>query len=282
MQNRAPLPTRVCPNTPALPATLPPATGPRSQGPATGSLLIIGGGITPLEIQRKAIELAGGYFASWVNIPTASAVPGMVEIRGAGVFTRDVSLNVTFLNARTRQQADSKTFVAPLKTANAVAFDGGRQWRLVDRYAGTRTEREIRGVLDRGGLIAGSSAGAAIQGSFLVRGSPKNTFIVDAPDHEVGFGYISNVAIDPHVVVRHRECDLARLIARHPGLLGIGIDESTAVIVKKNLMTVIGLGSVLITDGVEHGSLPFYVLKAGDRFDLAKWSKLPSYPNSRD
>ena len=82
------------------------------------------------------------------------------------------------------------------------------------------------------------------------------------------------MAIDQHVVVRHRECDLARLIAKQPGLLGIGIDESTAVIVRKNLMTVIGLGSVLITDGAEHGSLPFYALKAGDRFDLATWSKL--------
>ena len=56
----------------------------------------------------------------------------------------------------------------------------------------------------------------------------------------------------------------------------IGIDQRTAVIVKKNLMTVIGPGSVLITDGAEHGNLPFYVLKATDRFDLATWTKLPS------
>jgi len=237
--------------------------------------LIIGGGTTPPEVQRKAAELAGGYFARWVNIPTAGAEPGIVEIDRAGVFSRDLGLNVTYLNARTRQQANSKDFVAPLSTANAVVFDGGRQWRLADRYAGTLTQREIRAVLDRGGLVAGSSAGAAIQGSFLVRGSPKSTLIVDAPDHEVGFGYISNAAIDPHVVARHRECDLATVIARHPGLLGIGIDESTAVVVRKNLMTVIGRGSVLITDGAEHGSLPFYVLRPGDQFDLASWSKLP-------
>src|SRR5258708_40081045 len=87
------------------------------------------------------------------------------------MFTR--GLHVTFLNAKDRAEADSEAFVGPLKTANAVAFDGGRQWRLVDVYAGTLTEREIKAVLDRGGLIAGSSAGATIQGPFPVPGSTK-------------------------------------------------------------------------------------------------------------
>jgi cyanophycinase len=275
-QGGAPVPTTACPDAPALPATLPPppADGQRSEGPQKGSLLIIGGGTNPPEIRNAGIELAGGKAAKWVNIPTAGTDQEIADAmkNGAGLFIR--GLHVTFLNAKDRAEADSEAFVAPLKTANAVAFDGGRQWRLVDVYAGTLTEREIKAVLDRGGLIAGSSAGATIQGSFLVRGSPKNNLILISPDHEVGFGFISNVAIDQHVVVRHRECDLARLIAKQPGLLGIGIDESTAVIVRKNLMTVIGLGSVLITDGAEHGSLPFYALKPGDRFDLATWSKL--------
>ena len=271
------IPTTTCPDAPVFPATLPPApaTGPRSQGPDKGSLLIIGGGTNPPEIRTAAIQLAGGPSAKWVNIPTAGTDEEIADaLKGQAMFIR--GLKVTFLNAKDREEADSAAFVAPLKTANAVAFDGGRQWRLVDVYAGTQTEREIRAVLDRGGLVAGSSAGATIQGSFLVRGSPKNNLILDSPDHETGFSYMSNVAIDQHVVVRHRECDLAKLIAKHPGLLGIGIDQSTAVIVKKNLMTVIGLGSVLITDGAEHGNLPFYVLKATDRFDLATWTELPS------
>jgi cyanophycinase len=77
------------------------------------------------------------------------------------------------------------------------------------------------------------------------------------------------------VLAYHRACDLARLIAKRRGLLGIGIDEGTALIVRRNVMTVIGRSGVLITDGIQHGTRPFYVLRAGDRFDLATWTKLP-------
>jgi cyanophycinase len=77
----------------------------------------------------------------------------------------------TVLHTRDRGEADSEAFVEPLKTATAVWFCGGRHWRIVDAYGGTRTEREIRAVLDRGRLIAGPSAGATIQGSYLVRGA---------------------------------------------------------------------------------------------------------------
>jgi cyanophycinase len=95
-----------------------------------------------------------------------------------------------------------------------------------------------------------------------------------APGRERGFGYLSNVAIDQHVSERGRENDLSVIVAAHPGLLGIGIDESTAVVVEGNTLTVIGRGTVRITDGVDHDGLPFYVLKPGARFDLANWRVL--------
>ncbi|MGH7045751.1 MAG: Type 1 glutamine amidotransferase-like domain-containing protein [Stellaceae bacterium] len=79
----------------------------------------------------------------------------------------------------------------------AVFFGGGRQYRLVDAYAGTLTERAIRAVLARGGLIAGTSAGATILGSYLVRGAPsEGNSILMYPGYERGFAYLSNVAID--------------------------------------------------------------------------------------
>lgn len=90
-----------------------------------------------------------------------------------------------------------------------------------------------------------------------------------APGYERGFGYLSNVAIDQHVSQRGREDDLSVVIAAHPGLLGVGIDESTAVIVQGNAMRVIGKGMVRITDGADHGGAPFLALKPGARFDLA-------------
>jgi cyanophycinase len=150
---------------------------------------------------------------------------------------------VTVLHTRDRAVADSETFVAPLRSATAVFFVGGRQWRLVDAYLGTRTERELWTVLDRGGLISGTSAGATIQGSYLVRGSPQSSEILMSPGHARGFGYLANVAIDQHVLVRGRQNDLARVIAAHPGLLGVGIDEGTAAIVQRNTMIVIGAAS---------------------------------------
>jgi cyanophycinase len=242
---------------------------PRSAGPALGALLIIGGGEPGPEIQNAAVKL-GGKLARWVFIPTAGTDADVAKAEPPD-FIRRSGGALTVLHTRDRNVADSEAFVAPLRTATAVFFEGGRQWRLVDAYGETRTERELRGVLDRNGLIAGTSAGATIQGSYLVRGAPQSNEILMAPGHERGFGYLSNVAIDQHVSERGRENDLSVVVAAHPGLLGIGIDESTAVIVQRNAMTVIGRGSVRITDGEDHGGAPFYVLKTGASFDLANW-----------
>ena len=186
-------------------------------------------------------------------------------------FIRRSGGTLTVLHTRDRKVADSEAFTAPLRAATAVFIDGGRQWRLVDAYRGTRTETALRAVLDRNGLISGTSAGATIQGSYLIRGSPQSNKILMAPGYERGFGYLSNVVIDQHVTQRGRERDLSVVVAAHPGLLGIGIDESTAVIVQGNTMTVIGRGMVRITDGTDHDGAPFYTLKPGARFDLASW-----------
>ena len=240
-------------------------------GPTKGSLLIIGGGAQGPEIQGAAVRLArdvDGNPARWVYIPTA-AEDGDLSHAPPPVYTTRDGGTVTMLHTRDRSEADSPTFVAPLLSATAVYFGGGRQWRLVDAYAGTRTERELRAVLDRGGLISGTSAGATIQGSYLVRGAPEGNEILMAPGHERGFGYLTNTAIDQHVLVRRRASDLSRVVAAREGLLGIGIDESTAVIVRQNTMSVIGRSVVLITDGASHDGQPFYALTPGAEFDLA-------------
>jgi len=130
------------------------------------------------------------------------------------------------------------------------------------------------GVLKRNGLIAGTSAGASIQGSYLIRGSPESNKVLMSPGHERGFGFLSNVAIDQHVSQRGRENDLTQVIAAHPGLLGVGIDESTAVTEEGNTMTVIGRGEVRLTDGSDHNGLPYYGLTPGIRFDFSKWQVL--------
>jgi cyanophycinase len=97
-----------------------------------------------------------------------------------------------------------------------------------------------------------------------------------SPGHERGFGYVENVAIDQHVLARGRAADLAKVIAAHPGLLGIGIDEGTAALVQQNTMTVLGRSVILITDGASHAGKPYYALPSGARFDLATWTVLPA------
>jgi cyanophycinase len=251
---------------------------PRSSGPPDGALLLIGGGTIVPEIQQAAVRLgcgAGGTPGRWVYIPTAVADDELHRTTPPG-FTTSAGASVTVLHTRNPRIADSETFVAPLREATAVFFQGGRQWRLVDAYGDTRTERELRAVLERGGLIAGTSAGATIQGSYLVRGAPAGNHIMMSPGHERGFGYLTNVAVDQHVVAAGRTRDLAAVVAAHPGLLGIGIDEATAAIVERNRLTVIGRSVVLITDGAPHDGEPYYVLKPGMQFDLASWTVLPA------
>lgn len=259
----------------ALPFAAPShASEPRSSGPSTGTLLVVGGGGNSPAVVSAAQRYSGGTGARWVVIPSAQSddelqsprVPDFIRAQG----------RFTLLHTRDRAVADSEAFVAPLATATAVWFDGGRQWRLAETYGKTRTEHALWALLARGGLIAGSSAGATIQGSFLVRGSPSGNKIMVDPSHLRGLGFLRNVAIDQHIVARHRESDLAQVIRRHPGLLGIGIDEGTAILVQGNEFTVIGPSVVAITDGSMHDGRPYYLLREGARFDLATWTVLPA------
>lgn len=241
-----------------------------SLGPSRGYLVIVGGGDVGPEITRRLIDLAGGVDVPMVFIPTAE--DGDPKITPQKTFLAKAGVqHVTILHTRDPKVADTDEFVAPLRTARAVWFEGGRQWRLADAYLNTRTERELFAVLDRGGVIGGSSAGATIQGSYLVRGAPEGNTIMMAPGHEEGFDFLHYSAIDQHVLTRHRENDLDPVIARHPKLLGIGIDESTAIVVHGNQFDVIGKSKVLIHD-FRHEPQPdgkrYYTLSAGDRFDL--------------
>jgi cyanophycinase len=173
---------------------------------------------------------------------------------------------VSVLDPKDRAKADSAEFIAPLKQATVVFSDGGRQWRLADVYLGTRVERELRNVLKRGGMIAGSSAGASILASYLVRGDPAGPDVVMAKGHERGFGLVPNSAIDQHVSERHREHDLEPVVAAHPKLLGIGIDPNTIIVVHGDQFEVLGSGRVTITEaGHQQYSIP-----SGRRFDLRK------------
>ena len=239
-------------------------------GPAHGTLLIVGGGNMG-KLWPLFLELAGGKDAPIVVIPTAGEGPEP-EAKAAETLRAHGATNVTVLHTRDRAMADREDFTEPLRTARAVWFEGGRQWRLVDVYLRTRTQKEIWALLERGGLVGGSSAGATIQGSYLVRGAPEGNQIMMSPGHEEGFALLRDTAIDQHVNTRKRADDLRPVLKVHPALLGIALDEATAIVVSGDRCEVAGAGTVRFLASAD---APAVELTAGGRYDLAARKRAP-------
>jgi cyanophycinase-like exopeptidase len=170
-------------------------------GPPKGSAIVVGGGNIGHDIFGKFIELAGGPDALIIDIPTAGGAatyptPTSVtqSIRANG------ARNVVQIHTIDRKVADSDSFVAVLKQAKGIWFEGGRQNLLMDAYAGTKAEVEFHNILARGGVEAGSSAGASIQGSFLIRGASNGNTTMDAPGRNVGFGFLRDRGVPLDVI----------------------------------------------------------------------------------
>jgi len=164
-----------------------------------------------------------------------------------------------------------------LKEARGVWFTGGRQWRLVDAYLDTNIEELFHDVLRRGGVIGGTSAGATIQGEYLVRGNPLGNSEVVAEGYERGFGFLPGVAIDQHFTQRERLDDMALLKKAHPEMIGLGVDESTALIVRGTTMEVVGEHHVTVFDKqptASAESADFAVLKSGERYDFRQHRRM--------
>jgi len=266
------------------PITIKPTT--TRHGPEKGSLIIIGGGTTTSEIWSKFTELAGGIDKARIVVITAaggdSAAFDTASVRK--VKTQTGIKNVTLLHTNDLKEANSEKFVASLRKATGVYFVGGRQWRIADSYLNTLTHKAFFEVLERGGVIAGSSAGATIQGSFLWRGDTKGAQIL-VGDHTQGLGFLRNSVIDQHLLTRNRMFDLVNFIKISPQLIGIGLDESTAILVQKDILTVMGKSYIAIYDyntiqgnGAKHtlendedptaSNGPFFFLHAGQKYDL--------------
>lgn len=247
-----------------------------SSGPAKGALVIVGGGAIGDDIWAKFVELAGGKASRIVFVPTAAEDGGWDGDKSTESFRKQGAKEVVVLHTRDPKVADTDAFIAPLRTATGVWFGGGRQWRIADAYLGTKTQRAFEAVLERGGVIGGKSAGASIQGSFLVRGDTRGNERMIG-DHVQGFGYLKNVAIDQHLLRRNRQFDLIPVISEHPDLLGIGLDEGTAIIVEGDTFEVSGPSYVAIydaqkwkasSDGPSSLGGCFSLLGKGQKFDL--------------
>jgi cyanophycinase len=217
-----------------------------------GSLLIVGGGGATDEIWQTFVDRAGGLSARIVILPTAVPAEDLLGASDrsyeANVFRRLGVTDITVLADTDCSVVDSDAFCEKLATATGIWFGGGRQWRFVDAYEGTRAIDGMYQCLARGGIIGGSSAGASIQGELLIRGAPVGNQIMVQDGYRRGFGFLPGVGIDQHFSQRNRFSDLEQTIRQFPSILGLGIDESTALLVEKTQGQVLGLGSVYAFD----------------------------------
>jgi cyanophycinase len=258
-------------------------TAQTSSGLRKGTLVITGGGLGK-EVVERFVSFAGGPDANFVYVPTASSGikldsgfiyrPPDSDTSSANTHEFEQELckmfgvkRITVLHTRNRKTANSESFVEPLRKAQGVWFSQGNAGRLANAYLNTLTQREIEAVLDRDGVVGGNSAGAIIQGSYIVRGRPDKPLLM-AKGHEQGFGFLKNVAINPHLTEAKRDAELVNVVDAHPELLGIGIDEKAAIVVQGDYFEVIGEGRVAIYDNIKHGGDWYYWLSPGDKFDL--------------
>lgn len=211
-----------------------------SENSPKGSLLIGGGGELSQETNDRFLELAGGKKARIVVIPTASVYADdpdqTVDMYWDG---KDKVASVILLHTRSRIEANLPGFVRPLKDATGVWMSGGQQKLLADAYVGTLVEEEMNNVLRRGGIVGGTSAGAAILSpTMIVGGHP-------VPTLGKGFPFLKqfverNCIIDTHFDTRDRIVRLLNALKLHPESVGLGLGWGAAVLINGSGSTVMG------------------------------------------
>lgn len=225
-------------------ATLATATDPQ------GHLVLIGGGDKPRSVMEKFVELAGGRDAPLVVFPTAS------ERRRAGkeyvaMFREEYGCtDVSVAAVRTRADALEPRVAALVDRAGGVFFGGGDQSRITAAILGTPVEEALRRAFARGAVVGGTSAGTACMSDPMITGEGDFSVLTAANVELVrGLGLFPGVIVDQHFVARQRQNRLLSVILEHPELLGVGVDEATAVWVKPDrTFEVLGEGWVMVFD----------------------------------
>jgi cyanophycinase len=248
-----------------------------------GSLVIVGGNGMPSVVPKIFIELAGGPDALIVVLPTAKRpVPetcGFVSaLQYAGAH------NIHVLTATARKDVEAPKMLDVLRQAKGVWFDGGDQFRYASAYRGTKVEPLFHDVLRRGGVIGGTSAGATIQGDYLLGGDDRKQLNPPRLDYPHALNFLPGTAIDQHFAQRNRFADMTRLLKNYPMFLGIGLDEKTAIIVHGHIAEIHGRGKVHFYDPHRPipSGVPDYVdLAEGDHYDLRARKSLPMVAGPR-
>jgi cyanophycinase len=235
-----------------------------------GTLVIVGGGGMPSAISRRFIEAGGGEDGKFVILPISMPDPINTAAEEDNL-RRMGAKNVTVVPFREKDQLEDPKILEVFKNATGIWFGGGRQWNFVDAYEGTKLPALMRDVLSRGGVIGGSSAGATIQGDYMVRGAPAGPQIMMCEGYEKALGFLPGVAIDQHFSARNRFKDMTALMKTYPQFLGIGLDEATAIVVQGQVAEIMGRGKVHFYDtkkSRKDGEADYDAYPAGTRYDL--------------
>lgn len=184
-----------------------------------------------------------------------------------------------------RGEAHLEEKLRQLDDAAGIFFSGGDQLRITSQIGDTEIEAKVRRVWERGGMIAGTSAGASVMSeTMLVKGSSSETHRIGDLHMAPGLGLMPDVIIDQHFAERGRFGRLLGAVAHNPRVLGLGVDEDTAAVVEGGEFRVIGSGAVYVVDGqdvtysnvaeasqeraLSMHDVKVHVLAAGDRFDI--------------
>ncbi len=253
-----------------------------------GNLFLIGGGNRPDYMIKKMIELAGGTDAKIIIIPNASGDPIDVAKYQQNQFKENGSNNVSFIYLK-NNEANSDSIVIEIESANGIFFSGGDQRRLAEVLLNTKALKAIKNIYEEGALIAGTSAGTAVMSKIMITGdelkidddeNPFGHLLKENIKTSEGIGFLENVIIDQHFIKRKRYNRLFSLVIENPDKLGIGVDESTAIIVKDdNTFEVFGESQVVVFDAKDAkvdtcdellfgDNIKISFLKHGNQYDL--------------
>jgi cyanophycinase len=254
-----------------------------------GTLFAIGGAEAKLRrrtVLRAFLEAAGGSGARIAVVPSASSLgPEVVEVYQA-VFTALGASSVIALRPASRAEARDPELAAQLDDVTGVFMTGGNQLKLSNFIIGTPFADAIHAAYRRGAAVGGTSAGASIVAEHMIAfGSGGSTPKQRMSQLSVGLGLLRGVVIDQHFEQRNRYGRLLSLVAQSPSLLGIGVDEDTAAVVRDgDQLEVVGRGAVTIVDGTHLVSNAYtakrtapllvsgatiHVLPSGSRYDLS-------------
>jgi cyanophycinase len=259
-----------------------------TKGVPKGTLIIIGGHEDHegerVILKEVAAHVKGGRM---VLATVASHQPEGYFEKYRKSFSELGVIELTELYVEDRIEAAREDKFKAVDKAHAVFFSGGDQLRITSQIGDTPIFNRVHEIYHEGGVIAGTSAGASVMSeTMLVTGKNSASFRVGELHMAPGLGLLPNVIIDQHFAERGRIGRLLGAVSQNPRVLGIGIDEDTAIVVNGGRFRVIGSGAVYVVDGsgVTHSNiaeakpddalsiydLRLHVLSSGDTFSLGK------------